>query len=310
MGNLNMNCCPSTQYDINRCGLPIYHVTIPNDRCCCNRYNGFGVNPDWNRIYYHNCYIDNMYGNHCCISGINFSKDSVTNVIVGNIGFIIAQLTPCDADNDCVWEYDKSILKEINSKGNTFTFIAISVEKYGETTTTTITCRSKKNPNVFNTIDVNVYDYVKDISIAFQKPFNYINYHKHLEFTPILNLISGTDLINDGQDVMSVQLTTDDGAVLSKGKNGVYLLYNDNNSDSNTSATVMITSKFNGQNGDKQFKYYTFELRNEANSEEIDDDVYLTNAKYDTNTHQTTYNMSNGVSYNTSLANEFEFYKK
>jgi len=113
--------------------------------------------------------LDNQCGNHCGINNIFFSNDSVTDVIVGNIGFVIAVLSPCDSDNDCSWEYDNTVLKAINDKGNTFTFMAISVSKYGEPCSTTVTCRSKKNPDVFNTIDVNVYDYADSITIAFQK---------------------------------------------------------------------------------------------------------------------------------------------
>lgn len=63
--NMDCGCYEPTKYDINRCGLPVYHVQ-PN--LCCqgqsynmNCYNGFGVNPEWRRVYYREC-----SGNKCC----------------------------------------------------------------------------------------------------------------------------------------------------------------------------------------------------------------------------------------------------
>lgn len=317
MGNLNIHCCPSTQYDINRCGLPIYHVSIPQCDCghyCDNHhechYNGFGINPDWRRIYYHNCYLDNQYGNHCGISNISFSKDSVTDVIVGNIGFVIAILNPCDSDNDCSWEYDNSVIKAINDKGNTFTFMAISVNKYGEPNPTTITCRSKKNPDICNSIVINVYDYAESITIAFQKQFSYVNYQKTLEFTPVVNLVSGEHLTDDNNIITVKIIDGEDYATLSKSDNGVYTIYNNNNSDSNQSVTIQVMSNIYSQNKSMIYKNYIFELRNKANSTEESDDVYMANTKYNTADHTFTYYMTNNVINTNSIANEFDFYKK
>lgn len=248
-------CCSDTpftpsKYDINRCGLPVYHM-LP----CCDgasysmrQYNGFGVDIKKDEVYVADCCCNN--DNQCrlevrsmgapdsfmaffpaynqrvvgkyklivvaelfepgydknnlrtvtidypdvfelvsssseadaassvsiqvgngsdpTITDICISPASITDVIAGNLGMIVATVCPSTNNNqNFLWQFDDTYLNVFDDKGSTLVFktsrIPVTADgKYN----TTITCYAADNLEVKKEVPVTVYNCLDHIDIA------------------------------------------------------------------------------------------------------------------------------------------------
>lgn len=251
-------CTPfaPSNYDINRCGLPVYHVSPCCDgiRPCCGAsysmqpYNGFGVNIQKDHVYYTDqcccganacrlsvqslgtpdafmaffpAYEQHVLGSYKLIviaelfqpgydqnnlrtvtvdyadvfelvsssaeadaytsvsiqvgngsdptiTDICVSPASITDVIVGNLGMVVATVCPSTSTNqNFLWQFDDTHLEVFDDKGNTLVFKAnnIPVTTSG-TYSTNITVYAADNISVSKTIPVTIYNCMDHIDVA------------------------------------------------------------------------------------------------------------------------------------------------
>ena len=245
-----------SNYDINRCGLPVYHVSPCCDgiRSCCNTsysmqpYNGFGVNIQKGQAYfvdscqcgdsacrlsvkslgtpdsfmaffpaydqhilgsYKLVVVAELYqpgydysnlrtvtidypdvfelvssteeadawtsvsiqvgnGSDPTITDICVSPASITDVIAGNLGMIVATVCPSTNSNqNFLWDFDDTHITVFDEKGSTLVFKAgnIPVTATG-TYQTEITVYAADNIAVYKTIPVTIYNCMDHIDIA------------------------------------------------------------------------------------------------------------------------------------------------
>lgn len=377
-----------SKYDINRCGLPVYHMLPCCDgiRPCCETsysmqpYNGFGVNIQKNDTYcvdpcccgsnacklavrslgapdsfmaffpaydqhilgkYTLVVIAELYepgydysnlrtvtvdysdvfelvasseeadaqtsvaiqvgnGSDPTITDICISPASITDVIAGNLGMIVATVCPSTNSNqNFLWQFDDTHINVFDDKGSTLVFKAnnIPVTSTG-TYSTEITVYAADNVDVYKKVPVTIYNCMDHIdvatpidaskltsveagqSITITPLYQEIAFGEDMVLVPTVVLQNGDKITYYQSDSGSLEYAVDARVV--KGQEYIIATYYDQLADvdqymiklidgtiritnNNTTKSVQtvqlcITSNIQDVNGDRKSFYYTARL--------------------------------------------------
>lgn len=252
------------------------------------------------------------------INCICINPGSVTECILGNVGFITVQACPATSSNqNFIWGFDDAHMDKINDKGNTFMFRATNIPTITSGVyTTQVKVTSLDNMAVSKTIDVVLHNHAEDLQIASSTSTNNVAYGTSLTLTPVLTMQNGDKLVTyteNGEFKSVVTTTVETGSEYAN----VYMLddgsiriQNTNSTESAQVVSIKFISNIDTIDGETPTVTYNLTLSPNDGSNPVipsGEDKHISSQSYDPTSHILTATLNTGETFKANLATEFEF---